>query len=145
MSEEHDVGKSLESRGLVNDNMAEFVRDKVEVERRRATGEGEPSQSRRREVPDISSWLQCVSLYAAVTGAHYSEKARELLAYQAQLVPEHRQCGGKGWLLYDAAFRQQILNIQEADFSKLNQFLYHTTFVAYGGKSWSCNHCLLSD
>ena len=102
-------------------DMAELLRDNMEVERRRATGDGEPSQSRRREVPDILSWLQCFSLYAAVVGAHYPEKARELLAYQALLVAEHRRCGGKGWLLYDAAFRQQISNIQEADFSKLNQ------------------------
>ena len=126
-------------------DMAELLRDNMEVERRRATGEGEPSQSRRREVPDILSWLQCFSLYAAVVGAHYPEKARELLAYQALLVAEHRRCGGKGWLLYDAAFCQQISNIQEADFSKLNQSLYLTTFVAYGGKGRSCNHCLLSD
>ena len=35
-------------------------------------------------------------------------------------------------------------DIQEADFSRLNQSLYLTTFVD-GGKGWSCSHCLLSD
>ena len=103
---------------------------------RRAGGEGEPSLTRRREVPDILSWLQCFSMYAAVLGAHYPEKM-ELLAYQALIISVHRRCGGRGWLLYDAAFRKQISNIQEADFSRLNQSLYLTTF--------SCSHCLLSD
>ena len=93
-------------------------------------------------MPDILSWLQCFSLYAAVVGAHYPEKARELLAYQSLIIAEHRRCGGEGWLLYEMAFHQRISNIKEADFSKLNQSLYLTTFVAYGR---SCSRCLLSD
>ena len=39
---------------------------------------------------------------------------------------------GNGWHLYDAAFRQQI-SIERADFSKINQSLYSTTFLAYAG------------
>ena len=42
------------------------------------------------EVPEISSWLQCFYLYVAVVGVPYPKKARELLAYQALLVAEHR-------------------------------------------------------
>ena len=109
-------------------DMAELLRDNMEVERR-AGGEGEPSLTRRREVPDILSWLQCFSMYAAVLGAHYPEKMKELLAYQALIISEHRRCGGRGWLLYDAAFRKQISNIQEADFSRLNQSLPHHVFL----------------
>ena len=126
-------------------DMAELLRDNMEVERRKAAGEGESSQGRRREVPDILSWLQCFSLYAAVLGAHFPVKSKDLLAYQALMISEHRMCGGRAWILYDSAFRQQISDIREADFSRLNQSLYLTTFVAYGGRVWSCNHCLLSN
>ena len=94
-------------------DIAELLRDNMEVERRRAGWEGEPSLTRRREVPDILSWLQC-------------------LAYQALIISKHRRCGGRGWLLYNAPFRQQVSNIRKADFSWLNQSLYLTTFVAYG-------------
>ena len=51
-------------------DIAELLRDNMEAERRRAGWEGEPSLTRRREVPDILSWLQCFSIYAAVLGAH---------------------------------------------------------------------------
>ena len=44
------------------------------------------------------------------------------------IVSECRRCGGKGWLLYDAAFRQQVTDFAETDFSKLNQSLYLTTW-----------------
>ena len=35
--------------------------------------------------------------------------------------------------------------IESADFSKLNQGLYATTFLAYGGKGQVCKECLVSD
>ncbi len=126
-------------------DMAELLWDNMEAERRRANGEGKSTLPRRREVPDILSWLQCFSMYAAVVGVQYPEKMKDLLAYQALIIAEHRRCGGRGWLLYDTAFRQQITDIRNADFSRLNQSLYLTTFVAYGGKGRSCSRCLMSD
>ena len=126
-------------------DMVELLQDNMEAERRRANGEGESALPRRREVPDILSWLQCFSMYAAVVGVQYPEKMKDLLAYQALIIAEHRRCGGRGWLLYDTAFRQQITDIRNADFSRLNQSLYLTTFVAYGGKGRSCSRCLMSD
>lgn len=127
-------------------DMADLLKDNMEAERRRALVEGESNQILgRREVPDILSWLHCFSLYAAVVGSRYPEKSRELLAYQAMLIGEHRRCGGRGWLLYDTAFRQQIVSLETTDFSKLNQSLYATTFLAYGGKGQFCPSCMLPD
>ncbi len=126
-------------------DMAELLRDNVEAERRKGTGEGESSQPRRREIPDILSWVQCFSAYAAIVGTQYPGKWKELLAYQALIVSEYRRCGGKGWLLYDAAFRQQITDFEGTDFSKLNQSLYLTTFAAHAGKGRSCGYCMLAD
>lgn len=127
-------------------DMAELLRDNMEAERRRAGQEKETGlRVGRREIPDMLSWLHCFSLYAAIIGSKYPEKMRELWAYQALMIGEQRRCGGRGWLLYDAAFRQQITSLETADFSQLNQSLYLTTFVAYGGKGQSCANCLLSD
>ena len=61
------------------------------------------------------------------------------------MISEHRRCGVWGWILYNSVFCQEILDVREADFSRLNQSLYLTTFVAYGGTGRSCNHCQLSD
>ena len=126
-------------------DMAELLQDNMEVERYKAAGEGESSQGRRREVPDILSWLVCFSLYATVLGAQFPEKSKDLSAFQALMISEHRTCRGRVWILYDSAFCQQISNIREADFSRLNQSLYLTTFVAYGVRRWSFNCCLLPD
>ena len=130
-------------------DMAELLRDNMEVERRRHATEGEGGSgagtSSRREIPDLLSWLHCFSLYAAVVCERYPNKARELWAYQALIVSEHRRCGGRGWLLYDSAFRQQVRSLEDTDFSQVNQALYSTTFLAYGGKGQFCSRCLASN
>ena len=52
-------------------DMAELLKDNIKVERRRQASEGKLSQGHfgqamcRREVPDLMSWLQCFSSYAA--------------------------------------------------------------------------------
>lgn len=65
-------------------------------------------------------------------------------AYQATMIAEARRCGGRGWALYDSAFRQRVSSLQEVDFSKLNQSLYSTTFLAYGGRGRFCASCSMS-
>ena len=63
-------------------DMAELLRDNMEVERRQHATEGEGGSgagtSNRREIPDLLSWLHCFSLYAAVVCERYPNNAREL-------------------------------------------------------------------
>ena len=63
------------------------------------------------------------------------------------MIGEARRCGGRGWLLYDSAFRQQMASegSSEGDYSRINQSLYSTTFLAYGGRGKFCATCLMSD
>jgi len=112
-------------------DMAELLKDNMEAERRRAALGGEGSTSHgmervgRREVPDLLSWLHCYSLFAAVVCESHPEKVREMWAYQATMIAEARRCGGRGWLIYDSAFRQQITSLGMADFGRINQSLDH--------------------
>lgn len=133
-------------------DMAELLRDNLEAQRRAAasaTTAPQPSvaSKSRREVPDIMSWVQCFGVYMAVVTSKFPERTKELLAYQTLIVREARRCGGKGWLAYDAHFRQQTVGDAKADWSKLNQSLYAVTFVAQGerDKNKSCILCLESD
>ena len=130
-------------------DMAEMLSDNMEVERRRALAESEGGPSSkstgRREVPDMLSWLHCFSLYAAIVCSHRPDRARQMWTYQTLMITEARRCGGRGWLLYDATFRQQAASRDNADFSRLNQSLYATTFLAYGNRKQSCPNCMLSD
>ena len=128
--------------------MAELQKDNMEVERRRAAaGEaGQATRVNRREVPDFDTWLQCFSMYAVVICSKYPGKAKDLWAYQAFMVTEYRKCGGRGWLIYDSLFRQQLPSIEAAEFGRINQSLYSTTFLAHRGRTGQfCYRCSSSD
>ena len=125
-------------------DMAKLLKDNFEAERRRFVAEGTggishfTNRQSRREVPNILSWLHCFSLYAAVVTSKYPEKTKELLAYQATIIAEARRCGSRGWGLV-------MVSLESADFSKINQSLYSTKFLAYGSKARSCTTCMLPD
>ena len=132
-------------------NMAELLKDNMEAGRRRMLSDSVFPQTHftnrpvRREIPDMLSWFQCFSLYAAVVVSKYPEKGKELWAYQVTLIREARRCGGQGWLLYDSAFCQQITSFDAVDFSKINQSLYSTMFLAYGAGARFCPECMMAD
>ena len=123
----------------------------MEAERQRSLSESGTklsslaAQATRREVPDLSSWLYCFSLYAAAVCAKYPSKVKEMFAYQALIIGEAHRCGGKGWLMYNVGFRQQISSLEAADFSKLNHSLFATTMLAYGSQPQPCPRCNLPD
>ena len=81
-------------------DMAELMRDNMEAERRAeqdgAIGSPFNKQSRRREVPDLLSWIQCFGTYISVVVAKSPAKVKQLLAYQTMIVREAHRCGGKG-------------------------------------------------
>ncbi len=125
-------------------DMAELLKDNMEAERRKLAAEA-GSHFTRREVPDILSWIQCFNMYMAVVVSKYPGKTKEMLAYQALIVGESRR-GGRGWRLYDAAFRQQIRSLESVNFARINQSLYSTTILAFsGGRQTFCAVCMQSD
>ncbi len=131
-------------------DMSELLKDNMEVLRRRkqeSDGIPVPYEQRasRREVPDILSWVQAFSLYAAVVASQHPNKAKELWAYLAILVGEAQRCGGRGFVAYDSLFRQQMTSFDAVDFSKINQSLYSTTFLAQRGRGKFCSICTASD
>ena len=132
-------------------DMAELLRDNMELERRRdlrsaaSSALGLIPPTSRREVPDLLSWIQCFGMYAAVLSNSYPNKVQQLYAYQTMIVREARRCGEKRWLAYDQMFRQQAA-ISPADWSKLNNSLYSTTFLQQqNGRGRTCTHCMETD
>ena len=129
-------------------DMAELLRDNIEAERRKASqdqGNSGGSNPRRREVPDLLSWIQCFGVYTCVVCEKSPERLRQLLAYQTMLVREARRCGGGGWQAYDTMFRQHAASTP-TDWSKINGSLFAVTFLTQqSGKGRSCRHCLESD
>ena len=129
-------------------DMAELLRDNLEAHRRGSlqdVSSGESSKRSRREIPDVLSWVQCFGTYIVVVTSKHPEKLRQLLAYQTLIVRESRRCGGKGWLAYDAMFRQQVAGNDQADWSKLNSSLYAVSFLAQASGARSCTLCMEAD
>ena len=133
-------------------DMAELLRDNMELERRQPATEGQRNaiwpagKANRREVPDILSWITCFGMYASVVCDKTPGRVRELLTYQTVLVREARRCGGKGWLAYDTMFRQQAANNVKVDWSVLNTSLYANTFLAQQNtRGKTCQWCLETD
>ena len=114
-------------------DLAELLKDNIEAERRKLAAEA-GTHFTRREVPDFLCWTQCFNMYMAIVVSKYPEKIREMLAYQALIVGESRR-GGRGWRLYDAAFRQQIRSLEAVNFASINQSLYSTTILAWSAGS----------
>ena len=130
--------------------MAELLRDNLEAQRRVAGEQSSlqagQSRSRRREIPDLLSWVSCFGTYMAVLTSKYPEMIKQLLAYQTLMVRETRRCGGNGWLAYDTYFRQQVVGDPTADWSRLNTPLYAVTFMAQGAKGGqNCTTCMETD
>ena len=132
-------------------DMADLLRDNLEVDRRRGGDHGpHPQGSRpkplRREVPDILSWAQCFGIYVGVIAEKYPGRVKQLLAYHTTILREARRCGGTGWRGYDAMFRQLAAADQTTDWSRLNPSLYATTFLAQQGSGGKmCHLCMGED
>lgn len=81
-------------------------------------------------------------------GRKHPQRVEQMWAYQATMIAEARLNGGRGWQLYDRAFRQHASAAGEpgkVDFGQLNQSIYTNTFLAHRGGGQSCLHCLQSD
>lgn len=133
-------------------DMAELLRDNMEVERRRNTmeyttaGPAPTARPVRREVPDLLSWVQCFGMFASVMASKFPEKVTQLLAYQTIIIREARRCGGGGWQGYDRMFRQQAVSSPGLDWSQLNSSLFAVTFLAQqNGRGKTCRFCLETD
>ena len=131
-------------------DMAELLRDNMEVERRRSTLESAsapaPARPARREVPDLLSWVQCFGVFASVIASKFPERTTQLLAYQTIIIREARRCGGGGWQGYDRMFRQQAASSPGLDWSQLNSSLFAVTFLAQqNGRGKTCRFCLETD
>ena len=137
-------------------DMADLLRDNVEAERRRGAvtdnttctggGGGGAGKGKRREIPDLLSWVQCFGVYACVVASQHPKRICELMAYQTTIIREARRCGGAGWQGYDSMFRQHAANLPNIDWSKVNNSLFTVTFMAQqNGRGKTCELCLDPD
>ena len=64
--------------------------------------EKQPFKTKRRQVTNITEWVQCYSIYVAVLTSKYPDKIQDLMGYQALII----EACSEAWLGYDCRFRQ---------------------------------------
>ena len=85
------------------------------------------SHPRLREVSSLITWCYCFLGFMAV-----SSKTRDQLAYARLLVKEAQCQGGRGWIDYDWAFRQQAAADRSLKWNTLIPGLQASTILSQG-------------
>jgi hypothetical protein len=116
-------------------NMAELLKDNMGMGRRQPGESSQGQRLSRREALRVSRAGCTASVCMRRWCVRNTQTRPENWVYQAMMVTEHRKCG---WLLYDSALRQQVTSLEDANFANINQSLYSTNFLAYGGRGQFC-------
>ena len=96
----------------------------------------------RKLIPDLATWIQCFSIYAAVIITKEPERAKNLLAYMSLIAKCSLKYKWRSWVVYDLNFRQDAAEVGQKDWSKVEPSTYTQCFTgaAISQESW-CRRC----
>ena len=83
----------------------------------------------RKLIPDLATWIQCFSIYAAVIITKEPERARNLLAYMSLIAKCSLKYKWPSWVVYDLNFRQDAAEVGLKDWSKVEPSTYTQCFT----------------
>ena len=139
------AGQFIEFKELLSDNVAllQRLQDMGVANQPHSLG-----HSWMREVHDPLTWVSCFLTFMATKIAH--QETQELAAYGLIVVHLARKHGGRGWLSYDAMFRQQAAAGSPVQWTELNPSLMAATVINSSTSSGanqgrSCSLCLSPD
>ena len=100
----------------------------------------------KRIIPDLPTWLQCFSVYAAVLLTKFPQRATSLLLYQKNIADLSQRFLWPSWVIYDNSFRQEAAETKRLDWSQLDYGLHARCFhnQASALEGW-CSTCLSVD
>eukprot|EP00731_Ephydatia_muelleri_P007126 Em0003g1374a len=98
----------------------------------------------RRSAPvtDISVWVECFTLMAAVLAAKYPSRAPDLLMYLHRIVYCARKFEGHAWVTYDRLYRRQTSANRSLNWAAEDQALYNEAFARRAKPTSRCKICL---
>ena len=117
-------------------DMAELSEENLGLELRRGSEEEEGKTApvrRLKEVPSFAAWTRAFCIYAGVVISAHPSKAKDLLAYMAMLSAGSEE--GDWWRGYDRRFRQQLPDLESANFGKVDQTLYARSILTGGAQA----------
>ena len=116
--------------------MAELSEENLGLELRRGSEEEEGKTApvrRLKEVPSFAAWTRAFCIYTGVVISAHPSKAKDLLAYMAMLSAGSEE--GDWWRGYDRRFRQQLPDLESANFGKVDQTLYARSILTGGAQA----------
>ena len=102
--------------------------------------EKQPFKTKRRQVTNITEWVQCYSIYVAVLTSKYPDKIQDLMGYQALIIEACMEYGSEAWLGYDRRFRQMAAASPGTQWAKIDPTLWNMAFTGKA-KRHRCKYC----
>ncbi len=65
----------------------------------------------RKLVPNLPTWLQCFTLFAAAVTQEKPERMAKLMAYQTTIAKASQRYKWPLWVIYDASFKQELAGV----------------------------------
>lgn len=94
-------------------------------------------------VDDITKWIDCMAVYIAVFTSCYSNRIRDLLAYQGIITRLYRECQDKkAWQRYDVAFRRKAFQNGLGYWSAVDENLWILSSSHDARRAVLCKPCL---
>ena len=103
---------------------------------------GCPTLRRSTPVTDISVWVECYCLMAAVLGARYPASASNFWAYLRRIVRCARTFDCQNWVTYDSLYRRQAAATRSLSWATEDQSLYNESFSGRAKPVARCKVCL---
>ena len=100
----------------------------------------------RKIIPDLATWVQCFSIYAATLLAKYPAKTQELMAYQTIIAKASQRYRWPSWVVYDQNFRQEAAGNPHQSWARVEPSIYAQCFTgqAVSAENW-CTRCQCLD
>lgn len=96
----------------------------------------------RKQVQEITAWLQCFAVLVGVVAKYEPEVVPDLMAYMINIVRASQEYEGAAWVAYDAAYRRQAAATGMKRWGGVNSSLYTICFTGKARKSARCDLCL---
>ena len=101
----------------------------------------ETQRKKKRQIPDIATWIQVYSIYFLAMASHFKEMVPELIAYQLCIVQHSKRFEYPSWLHYDVEFRQWAAATKFMQWSQIHPQFYAFAFTSQGRASSWCPIC----
>ena len=105
----------------------------------------ETQRRKRRQIPDIATWVQLFSTYMLILAQRYPNSLTDLIQYQLLLVKQARKFRYPSWLYYDTEFRKAAFAGRSLSWAAVHPQIYALAFTNQGLPTAWCPICTVDN